>query len=408
MRSLRHRFLSCALLGVLVLAPSFADPLNAQQSTQTNDPEGQNEADPEPNNDEILTVEESPSFVSGVEVVTVPVTVMGPEGEYVSGLEKSDFRIFDNEKEQTIDSFEVAFLPISMVVCVQSSSRVEGLLPDVKKTAVLFTDLVLGEFGQAAIIAFDNRVRLMQDFTDDTDEIDKALQEITVGSDAVRLADALYDAVRMLTRRPPSHRKIIVAISESQNNGSEVGLGEALRTAQLNDIMFYAVRLSSLSARLTREPEARRDPFPPGVQARPTTPGGVSTPTTMQQSVGYQATPNLIPIIIDLVRGVKNLVFNNPLELMAEGTGGVDYSPRTESGLQESIAKIGEDIRSQYLLSYRPNNLNQGGIFHRIQVEVPYDQLKVRARPGYFHGPNAVIGAPVQLEPRPGSEQEEN
>ena len=60
----------------------------------------------------------------------------------------------------------------------------------------------------------------------------------------MRLADALYDAVRMLNRRPPNHRKIIVAISESQNNGSEIGLGEVLRTAQLNDIMFYAVRLS--------------------------------------------------------------------------------------------------------------------------------------------------------------------
>ena len=45
---------------------------------------------------------------------------------------------------------------------------------------------------------------------------------------------------------------------------------------------------------------------------------------------------------------------------MAKGTGGIDYSPRTEDGLQESIAKIGEDIRSQYLLSYRPNNLQPG------------------------------------------------
>ena len=59
----------------------------------------------------------------------------------------------------------------------------------------------------------------------------------------------------------------------------------------------------------------------------------------------------MVPIIIDLVRGVKNLVFNNPLELLAKGTGGHDYSPRTEDGLQESIAKIGEEIRSQYLLT---------------------------------------------------------
>ena len=362
--------------------------------------------DPKPEDEEVLTVDETPSFISGVEVVTVPVTVTGPDDQYVSGLEKSDFHIFDNDTEQQIDSFEVAFLPISMVVLVQSSARVEGLLPDIRKTAVLFTDLVLGEFGQAAVISFDNRVRLLQDFTGATDDIDKALKSITVGSEAVRLSDALYDAVRMLNRRPANHRKIIVAVSESQNNGSEIGLGESLRTAQLSDIMFYAVRLSSLSARLFREPEQKQSPFPPGIQSRPIAPGGVATPTTMQQSYGYQATPNVIPIIIDLVRGVKNLVFDNPLEVMAKGTGGMDYSPRTEDGLQESIAKIGEDIRSQYLLSYRPNNRNQGGIFHHIRVETPYEQLKVRARPGYFYAPEAVPGGePVEADPQPAAEK---
>jgi len=385
-----QKFLTCGLLGALLAAP----PMLAQQNNTA--------PKPEPENEEVLTVEQTPSFVSGVEVVTVPVTVTGPDDEYVTGLEKADFRIFDNDAEQQIDSFEVAFLPISMVVLVQSSARVEGLLPDIKKTAVLFTDLVLGEFGQAAVISFDNRVRLMQDFTSNTADIDKALKGITVGSEAVRLADALYDAVRMLSRRPQNHRKIIVAISESQNNGSEVGLGESLRTAQLNDIMFYAVRLSSLSARLFREPEQKQSPFPPGIQPRPIAPGGVATPTTMQQSYGYQATPNVIPIIIDLVRGVKNLIFNNPLELMAKGTGGMDYSPRTEEGLQESIAKIGEDIRSQYLLSYRPNNRNQGGVYHQIRVETPYEQLKVRARVGYLYGPAPVPdGEPVEADPQP-------
>jgi VWFA-related protein len=383
-----------SLLGVLLAAvPALAQNNSLEK--------------PQNDNEEVLTAEETPTFVTGTVEVTVPVTVTGPEGEFVSGLEKTDFRIFDNEVEQQIDSFEVAFLPISMVVLIQSSSRVEGVLPDVKKTAVLFTDLVLGEFGQAAVIAFDNRVRTMQDFTNSTEEIAKALKDVTVGSEASRLSDAIYEGVRMLNRRPRNHRRIIVAISESQNNGSEVGLGESMRTAQVNDIMFYAVRLSSLSARLLREPETKRDPFPPGIQSRPIAPGGVATPTTMQQSYGYQATPNVIPIIIDLVRGVKNLVFNNPLELMAKGTGGMDYSPRTEDGLQESIAKIGEDIRSQYLLAYRANNRNQGGIFHHIRVEVPYDRLEVRHRPGYFYGPVPVLSEePAEAEPQPEAKQD--
>jgi VWFA-related protein len=217
-------------------------------------------------------------------VVTVPVTVTGPKGEYVSGLEVTDFRIFDNEVEQKIDSFDVAFLPISMVVCVQSSSRVEGILPDVQKTAVLFTELVLGEFGEAALIAFDQRIRLLQDFTADTATIEKGLKSITIGSDASRLSDGVYSAIRLLIRRPQNHRKVVVVISESQETGSEIGLGETLRTAQLHDIMVYPVRLSSLSARLSRTPDVPRDPFPPGVQARPTPVGGVSTPNGRRNS----------------------------------------------------------------------------------------------------------------------------
>jgi VWFA-related protein len=339
---------------------------------------------------EVLTVTDGAVFVSTVDVVTVPVTVLGPRGEYVSGLEKADFTILDNEAEQLIDSFEVAFLPISMVICVQSSGRVEKLLPDVRKTAVIFTDLVLGEFGEAALIAFDNRVRLMEDFTNDHKKIGDALKRITIGSDAVRLSDGVYEAIRLLNRRPSEHRKIIVVVSESQENGSNIGLGETLRTAQLHDIMVYPIRLSTASARVTKWPKVNPDPIPPGVQARPVAPGQVATPTTMQQS-RYDVTGNMIPIIIDLVRGAKNLIFSNPLELLAKGTGGKDYSPRTEDGLQESIAAIGEDIRSQYLLTYRPDNLNKGGIFHRIKVQVNYKGLKVRSRPGYFHGPAPVF-----------------
>ena len=348
----------------------------------------------------ILTVDDRPTFVSGVEVVTVPVTITGPDGEYVTALEAYDFKIFDNDAEQKIDSFEVSFLPISMVICVQSSDRIEAILPSVKKTAVLFTDMVLGRFGEGAILAFDSRVRLMQEFTNDTDKIDKALKKITSGSSAVRLADAVYEGIRMLRRRPENHRKIVVVLSESQNNGSEVGMGEVLRTAQLENIMVYPVRISTLSARVLRGQQPIRDPFPAGVQARPIAPGQVSTPTTMRQS-RVDVTGNIIPIIIDLVRGAKNLIFKNPLEALAKATGGKNYSPRTEDGLQESIVQIGEDLRSQYLLTYRPNNLNDRGIYHRIRVEVPYAALKVRARIGYFHGPQAVL----QTEPEPASRE---
>ena len=335
-------------------------------------------------------------FLEDIEEVTVPLTVRSRKGEYIHDMIQEDFTIFDNDVEQKIVGFDVSFLPISMVICVQTSDRVEGILGDIRKSAYLFTELVLGANGEAAILTFDSRVKLMQDFTNDTKKIDNALKTMRIGTSAVAMADVTYSAIRMLLKRPENHRKVIVLISESQNNGSRIGLGESLRTAQLYNIGIYAVRLSTLSARLRRKPEVKPPNIPAGVVVRPRMPGTPNTPTAQQQS-GYTVTPNMIPIIIDLVRGVKNLVFDNPLEILADGTGGRDFSPRTTKGVQDSIIRIGEDIRSEYRLSYRPNNLNERGIYHRIRVEVPYEKLRIRHRVGYFHGPAPVLdGEPVE------------
>ena len=342
-------------------------------------------------------------FLEDIDEVTVPLTVRSRKGEYIHDMIQEDFEIYDNDVRQDVVGFDVSFLPISMVICVQTSDRVEGILGDIRETAYLFTELVLGEYGEAAVMTFDSRIKLLEDFTNDTKRIDKALKSMRIGTSAVALADAMYSAIRMLLKRPDNHRKIIVVISESQNNGSRIGLGESLRTAQLYNIAIYPVRLSTLSARLRRKPEVKPPNIPAGVVVRPTMPGTPATPTAQQQS-GYSVTPNMIPIIIDLVRGVKNLVFDNPLEVLADGTGGRDFSPRTTRGVQESIIRIGEDIRSEYRLSYRPNNLNERGIYHRIRVEVPYEKLRVRHRVGYFHGPAPVLdGEPPEPEEGPPS-----
>ena len=380
------------LARLAVIAALAAATLAAQSNGDPFDPETLFESD------------QPAIFLEEIDEVTVPVTVRAPNGEYIHDMIKEDFAILDNDREQKVIGFDVSFLPISMVICVQTSDRVEGILGDIRKTAYLFTELVLGQYGEAALLTFDSRIKLLVDFTNDTKKLDTGLKGMRIGTSAVALADAMYTAIRMLLKRPENHRKIIVVISESQNNGSRIGLGESLRTAQLYNIQVYPVRLSTLSARLRRKPEVKQPTIPAGVVVRPTMPGTPNTPTAQQQS-SYTVTPNMIPIVIDLVRGVKNLIFDNPLEVLARGTGGRDFSPRTTKGVQESIIRIGEDIRSQYRLSYRPNNLNERGIYHRIEVNVPYAKLRVRHRVGYFHGPTAMPdGEPAEPAAEPAEE----
>jgi VWFA-related protein len=331
--------------------------------------------------------EEPYRFGAGINLVTAPVTVVGPDKRFVDGLLQEHFKVYDNDREQQITGFDVSFLPISLVLCVQTSTRVEGLLPQIKKSGILYTQLVLGENGEAAIITFDTKVDVAQGFTKDWDKFEGALKKLRVGNDSTRLADAVWQAIRLLRNRPDNHRKVIVLVSESQDNGSETSLGEALRDAQLANILVYGIRLSTTKARLTQSAPQRRDPIPPGVSGRPTPPGVVSTPTTQAQA--RVEVVNALPYIIEAVRGVKNLFFSDPLQLMTQGTGGQMLAPLTEGGMEESVSRIGEELRSQYLLSYRPNNLTEGG-FHRIRVEVAFNGLEVRTRPGYWLGPVPV------------------
>ena len=329
-------------------------------------------------------VEDRPRFATTVSVVTAPVTVTGPDDRYVAGLAKEHFRIFDNDTSQEITGFDVSFLPISLVLCVQSSERVESWLPQIRKTGILYSDLVIGESGEAALISFDGRVEVRQEFTRDSTKFIDAVKKIKIGSDATHMADAVWQAIRMLRARPDNHRKVIVIVAESREDGSETSLGEALRDAQVHNIIIYSVKLSAAKGRLMRKPEPRRDPVPPGVAGRPLPPGVVGTPTAVAQS-RYEVV-DALPVIIEMVRGVKNLIFNDPLQLLTQGTGGKELSPLTQKGMEVSVTRIGEELRSQYLLTYRPNNLETGG-FHRIRVELAVNGLKSRTRPGYWLGP---------------------
>jgi Ca-activated chloride channel family protein len=326
-------------------------------------------------------------FRTTLNLVTAPVTVIGRDKQYVAGLEKDQFHVYDNDQEQKIVGFDVSFLPMSMVVCVETSGRIEGLMQQVRKTGIVFTDMVLGAQpdSEAALITFDSRVQVAQEFTKDHDKlIDAMNKKIKPGADGTRMADAVMDAVRMLRSRPQDHRKVIVLVSENRNNGSEVRLGEALRDSQLYDILIYPIRLSTAKGKLTHPAEEKRSAFPPGVSPMPMPPGVVYTPNTQAQN--HVEVVNTLPYIVEAVRGVKNLIFNDPMQLLSQGTGGKQIGTYTESGLEDAISDVGEELRSQYLLSYRPNNLNTGG-FHTIRVEVAVEGLKVRTRPGYWLGP---------------------
>ncbi len=324
---------------------------------------------------------EGPVIRATVNVVLVPTTVTDNKGKTVNGLKPQDFELYDNDKRQEI-SRDVAFLPLSMVVCIQRSNNIEVMLPKIQKMGNVMHDLLIGQDGEAAILAFDHRIELLQDFTQDADKINEAVRKIKPGGQNNRLNDAVQTAVRML-RNKRDRRKVVLLISETMDRSSETKVKEVATELQVFNVDVFTLNINRLVTRLTEKPEVPRpDPFPAGSRPLP----GMASPdpqTTAQiyGAPGYAV--DFVPAIQEIFTAAKAIFVKNPAEVYTKFTGGREYGFTTERGLENAIAAIGSEIRSQYILSYSPNNKLEGG-FHRIQVKVNRAQLQVRTRPGYW------------------------
>ena len=315
--------------------------------------------------------------------VVAPTLVTDRNGNIVDGLQPAQFHLYDNGKEQNIQ-VDLAFEPISVVVAIEVSSRVEALLPQLRHLGTLLP-LVVGDHGEAAVLAFDSRLRVLQDFTTDSDKLKSAIDKITAGNSSSRMIDAVDKAVYMLKERPSkNNRKIVLLVSETRDVASEGKVRETLIDAQLQNVFIYAVDISQLAVRLTEKPQEPR-PNPIDYTGTILPMGTPSTPTSIAQSYGVQNQAQFIPLLKEIYIDTKRIFVENPSEVFSKGTGGEQFSFLRQRGFEDAIQKISQQIRSQYLISYDPNNKGEPG-FHQISVVVERTNYIAKTRPGYWLG----------------------
>ena len=277
-----------------------------------------------------------------------------------------------------------AFQPISVVLAIEASARVDGpILEQIKHLGSLMP-LVVGDHGEAAVMAFDSRLRVMQDFTTDADKIKVAIDKINAGNSSSRMIDAVDKAVYMLRNRPKDNRKIILLVSETRDVASEGRVRESLIDAQLSNVVVYCVDISQLAVRLTGRPETPR-PNPIDTTAFPSIGGHPSTPTSVAQNYGIQNQVQFAPLLQEIYKDTKRIFIDSPSEVFAKGTGGAQFSFLKQRGLEDAIQRISEEIRSQYLITYSPSDKDEPG-FHDIAVSVENPSYVTKTRPGYWLG----------------------
>jgi VWFA-related protein len=318
-----------------------------------------------------------------VALVSAPVVVTDASEEPVLDLHENAFHVVDNGVEQTIEAFDLGGEPLSAVLVFETSSRVAPLLPAVRKSAIVFTQTVVGPSGEAAILSYDYTVGRLLPFTMDHDTVEKTISGLKAGNSGMRLYDALSQAVELLSDRSLGRRRAIIVVGEASDGGSEKELGEVLREAQLANVMIYCVGLSPIAAALRAVP-SQASPLqitPSGTfGSGPTFPGTAQTPTSEQQ---YNGNIDLLGLAESAVRNVKSVVKDHPLEVAATGTGGTFQSVEGDRTIDKAVDAIGGELNSQYILSYRPVGSDIAG-YHQIKVTVDRPGTKVRTRPGYY------------------------
>lgn len=318
-------------------------------------------------------------------LVTAPVTVTNKvTGEFVYDLNEKDFQIFDNGQPQKITGFTREPNKVAAVILIQNNEAVEPLLNEIRQLAPIFSQLMLGAKGEAAVITFGTTIKVDQKFSSSESTLDKTLHAIEADGKKARLNDALLQAMNLLQHRPRGERRVILVFSTGDDSGSETSNGEIVRRATSDEVEIYGLGLSLTKSYLTRDKQPMNTPNTPE-NANVTLPPVPGTPNTPSSSMGrFGVTVPATGAFKAAARGVQSKLRSNDLQSYARFTGGVFYSQWSSSALQTHLGEIAANIHSEYLLAYVPDNLSERG-FHRLEVKVSKHGVKVRTRLGYFY-----------------------
>lgn len=287
-----------------------------------------------------------------VPLVLAPVSVADAQGKPVAGLQVEDFVVREGGKLRP-HQLEVTFQPMSVMVLVQSNTGAAPALAKLSKVSSLLLPLVAGDKGNVALFTYSDNVVMRQALTRDGDAIEQAFRALKPDGGAARMIDAVEAALQILDTVNPTRRKVIIVIGETRDRASEGKLDEVLAHAVRGNVTIYPVSFSVyLTAFTTRRGE---------VMAKD--PGGM----------------NLVGGLGELARLGKT----NAAEALARATGGERMSFARLKRLEDMVQRVGEDLHSQYLLSFTPGDGEPG--YRDIRVELK-DSVgrSVRSRPGYW------------------------
>ncbi len=188
---------------------------------------------------------QTPSTITSTStLVIVPTLVRSTSGELVYGLKPADFRVTDNGVEQKISIEEVERQPLAVVVLMQTGGAAPRHFEDFRNAGTMLSYMMGSAAHRVALVTFDSEPEEMWDFTPNLADLDDAFTHPDSGDDGAAVVDAVDYAINLLRKQPPQFRRIIVLLSQPQDDGSKAHAEDVVRRLGETNTTIYSVTFS--------------------------------------------------------------------------------------------------------------------------------------------------------------------
>lgn len=268
------------------------------------------------------------TFRSDTRLVVLNVSVFDAQGQIVKDLPERAFTVYENGQKQDLHTFRQEDVPISLGLIIDNSASMTDK-HDRVASATLAMVKASNPQDEAFIINFNQAVELAKDFTSNLKELEETLRNLDAkGETAMR--DALLMGIEHLRQSAHRDKKVVLVVTDGEDNSSAETQAHLVRTAQQNDVIIYAVGLL-----------------------------GAEEPASAARA-------------------------QEQLRELTRQTGGRAWFPNDVAEMAGITPEIAHEIRNQYIVGYTPTNLAADGTFRKIRVEVDVPGATVRTRSGYY------------------------
>ncbi len=280
-------------------------------------------------------------FHTGVDVVTLNVTVADPRDRLIGGLKSTDFAVYEDGVQQDLAFFEASEVPLDLALLLDVSASMEQKLPFVRKAASGFST-VLRPGDRASVITFNNRISVVQPFTSEVAAVTRAIARATA-SGGTALYNAVYvtlkEFVRDARRDDLIRRRAMVVLTDGEDTSSLLSFEELQEEARRVGVTIYTI-----GVRDERLPSAS---------------------TSHEHRYFSQS--------------------DYCLKTLANDTGALAFFPDRLADLASAYEAIGHELSQQYALAYTSKNTVRNGAFRRLVVRIiNRPDMRPRTRPGYL------------------------